>query len=99
MVRGGARINAGAKPKWKTGKTKTIRVPEFLAEHLLDYAKKCDQCPSLILSESSKVLNLSGILIHTLNNKKFVYISDLIKLGYDIKPSRLALAVSLETNS
>lgn len=30
------------KPKWKSGKTRTIRVPVTLADQLLDYAHKLD---------------------------------------------------------
>jgi hypothetical protein len=97
MVRGGARLNAGAKAKWKHGKTKTIRVPEVLVDQVIDYAKKLDDQQVSVFSESSKVLNLSGISVYMLSGKKFVYVSDLIKLGYDIKPHRLAIAVSMES--
>ena len=99
MTRGGARLNAGAKAKWKHGKTKTIRVPEVLVPQILEYSKKLDDQEVLVFSESSKVLNLSGISVYALSGKKFVYVSDLIKLGYDIKPHRLALAVSMESKS
>jgi hypothetical protein len=98
MARGGARLNAGAKAKWKRGKTKVIRVPESLADQVLDYAKKLDDQQVSVVNESSKVLNLSGISVYTVSGKKAVYVSDLIKLGYDIKPHRLALAVSIEFN-
>ena len=98
MTRGGARLNAGAKAKWKHGKTKTIRVPEALVDQIIDYAKKLDDQQVPVFSES-KVLNLSGISVYILSGKKFVYVSDLIKLGYDIKPHRLAVAVSMESKS
>lgn len=99
MARGGARSNAGAKAKWKHGKTKTIRVPEVFADQVIDYAKKLDDQQPSVFSESSKVLNLSGISVYMLSGKKFVYVSDLIKLGYDVKPHRLALAVFMEVKS
>lgn len=99
MARGGVRLNAGAKAKWKHGKTKTIRVPEVLVPQILEYSKKLDDQEVLVFSETSKVLNLSGISVYALSGKKFVYVSDLIKLGYDIKPHRLALAVSIESKS
>lgn len=98
MARGGARLNAGAKAKWKHGKTKVIRVPESLADQVLDYAMKLDNQQVFVTTESSKVLNLSGISVYTVSGKKAVYVSDLIKLGYDIKPHRLALAVFIEPN-
>lgn len=99
MTRGGARLNAGAKAKWKHGKTKTIRVPEALADQVINYAKKLDDQQVPVFFESSKVLNLSGISVYVLSGKKFVYVSDLIKLGYDIKPHKLAVAVSMEFKS
>lgn len=97
MSRGGARSGAGAKSKWKHGKTKTIRVPELLADSVLEYAKTLDSSISLEFlsnSESAKTcLNLAGVSIHRLHGKSFVFIEDLIKLGYDIKPLKLYSAV------
>lgn len=43
MSRGGCRSGAGAKPKWKHSKTKTIRVPVDLADQVLEIAKMIDQ--------------------------------------------------------
>jgi hypothetical protein len=43
MARGGVRSNSGAKGKWKHGKTKLIRVPEELADQILEYAHKLDE--------------------------------------------------------
>lgn len=59
MARGGARLNAGAKAKWKHGKTKTIRVPEVLADQILEYSKKLDD-GSIIenVSQSESVTNI-----------------------------------------
>ncbi|MGK7898276.1 MAG: hypothetical protein AB4372_32845, partial [Xenococcus sp. (in: cyanobacteria)] len=54
MGRGGYREGAGGKPKWIHGKTKTIRVPEVLADkilelsHMLDEGKIIDDVLSLI---------------------------------------------------
>ncbi len=48
MPRGGLRPGAGGslehliKPKWKSGPTQTIRVPQTLTKQLLDYAHKLD---------------------------------------------------------
>jgi hypothetical protein len=42
MPRGGSRLGAGGQFKWNYGKTKTIRVPESLADRVLEYARKLD---------------------------------------------------------
>jgi hypothetical protein len=43
MPRGGARPNSGPKSRWRDGRTKTIRVPEALAETLLALAREWDR--------------------------------------------------------
>ena len=43
MSRGGARQNSGPDPKWRHGKTQTIRVPIALADQILAMAKKLDE--------------------------------------------------------
>jgi flagellar biosynthesis/type III secretory pathway protein FliH len=40
MPRGGAREGAGRESAWNNGKTKTIRVPEALADRVLKYARQ-----------------------------------------------------------
>ena len=45
------------KPKWKLGKTKTIRVPIAIADKVLAYAHQLDEGHSLVSSESSEVLS------------------------------------------
>ncbi len=42
MPRGGKRENSGPKPNWNLGKTKVIRVPEIIADLLIEVAKKID---------------------------------------------------------
>jgi hypothetical protein len=108
MTRGGARLNAGAKAKWKHGKTKTIRVPEVLVPQILEYSKKLDGESNIEKVTQSKTvpgitgtgllvidntLNLSNISIHRFKNRSFVFIEDLIKAGYEIQPSKLAAIV------
>lgn len=103
MPRGGVRVGAGGRFKWKHGKTKTIRVPEILAKQILDYAEKLD-CGVIIEHETqsnsvtgipvtenelSKVIDFSGISIYRHKQKSFVFLEDLIKLGYEIKPKLL----------
>lgn len=36
------------KPKWKSGETRTIRVPIALADQILDYGHKLDESPSQV---------------------------------------------------
>ncbi|GAB4212680.1 MAG: hypothetical protein OHK0012_07380 [Synechococcales cyanobacterium] len=43
MGRGGARPGAGAKGSWESGRTKTIRVPESLADDVLELARRLDE--------------------------------------------------------
>ena len=103
MARGGVRSNAGAKGKWKHGKTKSIRVPEALAEQVLEYAHNLDENAIIeFVTESkinssltfdsvtnSKTLNLSGISIRVCNGKSAVLLEDLVKVGYTLYPERL----------
>lgn len=96
MTRGGARAGAGSKSDWKSGKTKTIRVPEVLADRILEYAKQLDQdfvepTTELVIESvtASKVINLSGISVQTHNGKLVVYLEDLAKAGFEILPSSL----------
>lgn len=108
MTRGGVRLNAGAKAKWKHGKTKTIRVPEALADEIIEYTKRLDSegiienvsqsktvpgIPGTKLLVTDNTLNLSNISIHRFENRSFVFIEDLIKAGYEIQPSKLAAII------
>ncbi|MEG3882043.1 hypothetical protein QT972_32285 [Microcoleus sp. herbarium7] len=94
MVRGGRREGAGGQFKWKNGKTKTIRVPESLAEQILELARKLDEGISIIDHDTpSKVLDLSGISIRQHNGVIAVYLEDLVKAGYQILPERVSQLV------
>lgn len=103
MARGGVRSNSGAKGKWKHGKTKSIRVPEALAEQILQYARNLDE-NAIIESETesktdytsisdsvaeSKVLDLSGISLGKLKERTFVFLDNLLKSGYVLLPDTL----------
>jgi hypothetical protein len=94
MTRGGAREGAGNQTTWKSGKTKVIRVPEVLADRVLEYARSLDENnDSLDLAPEpvtqSKVVNLSGISIQIHNGKLVVYLEDLVKAGFEILPASL----------
>lgn len=89
MTRGGKREGAGIRPTWKHGKTKTIRVPEELAEQILEFARKLDSEAIIESDTQSNVLDLSGISIRACNGKSAIYLEDLAKAGYEILPERL----------
>lgn len=90
MPRGGKREGAGGKPTWKNGKTKTIRVPVVLAEEVLKIARELDDRSVIEHDTESKVLDLSGITAPEIRGKRFVFLQDLVRLGYEIKPEKLA---------
>lgn len=89
MGRGGYRENAGSKSSWNYGKTKVIRVPVALADQILEIARILDSGKALEDVTASKMVNLSGISIHQLKNGPAVYIQDLLKAGYKIRPLAL----------
>lgn len=97
MPRGGYRPGAGGKSAWKHGKTKTIRVPDALAEKILQIARVLDEqdSESIVVrarqkpETESKVLDLSGIAIHSHKYGPAIYLTDLLRAGYEIKPDRL----------
>jgi hypothetical protein len=94
MARGGRREGAGGQFKWKHGKTKTIRVPEVLADQILEFAKKLDEGINTIDYDTrSKVLDLSGISLRQHNGIIAVHLEDLVKAGYEILPERVSQLV------
>jgi len=90
MTRGGKRPGAGVKPTWKNGKTKTIRVPIAIAGQVLGLARELDEKGFIECDTVSKMVNLSGVAVSQLKGKTFVFLQDLIKEGYEIKPEKLA---------
>lgn len=108
MPRGGKRVGAGGKFKWNHGKTKVVRVPESIAEKVLEYARAIDLSPlpsSVTQSENpcyddvtkSKVIDLSGVVIRSHSNQPAVLLADLISAGYKITPERLMQSPSLRS--
>jgi hypothetical protein len=43
MPRGGRRENSGRKLKWNLGKTTAVRIPEAIADTILEVAKRLDR--------------------------------------------------------
>lgn len=93
MPRGGYRENAGGKPTWISGKTKTIRVPIVLADRVIELARKLDEGRRIDDVTKSKYVDLSGIAIRDCNGRDAVYVEDLLRAGYTVRPVRLVDAV------
>lgn len=89
MPRGGRRDGAGGKHKWIHGETKVIRVPIQLADRILEIARMLDEGVPLDIVTGSKTLDLSGISIHQAQNGAMVYLKDLLKANYKIRPIAL----------
>jgi hypothetical protein len=94
MVRGGKREGSGSKPGWKNGKTKVIRVPEVLADQILQYARELDEgkIKNIDAKEITSMLNivdLSGISMIAVSGEMGVKLSDLVKRGYQLMPKRI----------
>lgn len=98
MPRGGAREGAGGISKWKHGKTKTIRVPEALADKVLVIARLLDANPlsydsvtgSNLAVTGSNVIDLSSVQMTHVNGEIAVKLEDLVALGFTLQPQSLA---------
>ncbi|HYX19179.1 MAG TPA: hypothetical protein VE944_33490 [Nostoc sp.] len=89
MPRGGRRDGAGGRYKWIHGETKVIRVPVQLADRILEIAKMLDEGVPLDSVTGSKTVDLSGISIHQGQSGAIVYLKDLLRAGYKIRPIAL----------
>lgn len=96
MPRGGYRLGAGGKPTWKHGKTKTIRVPITLVDEILTIARILDEGGIIEHETKSKMIDLSGIIVPEIRGRRFVFLSDLVKVGYEIQPLKWAEQVRAE---
>lgn len=101
MTRGGYREKAGGVSTWKHGKTKTIRVPIDLADEVLRLARELDEGKVILAPQKqyfdtvteSKVLDLARVSIRQANGVIAVYLEDLVKAGYELRPPSLAAMV------
>lgn len=89
MPRGGYRPGAGGKSKWIRGKTTVIRVPEVLADEVLRVAKLLDEGKTVDDVTQSKHLNFSGVSVRLINGRAAVFVEDLIKANFKIRPLEL----------
>jgi hypothetical protein len=90
MARGGRREGAGGKYKWIHGETKVIRVPVALADQILAIARILDEGRSLEDVTPSKTIDLSKVTVKYLKDGPVVYLRDLMRSGYKVKPLTLA---------
>ena len=100
MPRGGKREGAGAKPKWKHGKTKLIRVPVALADQVLELTEMLDNGYEVgrldiieTVTKSDKVIDLSGISLTHLSGVLAVKLEDLVSSGYKLLPEAISVTV------
>lgn len=101
MPRGGYREGAGGRPSWRHGKTKPVRVPEALAEKIIEIARILDEEGSLQSVETeieSKIIDLTGVAILYSKSGPVVRLADLIRVGYEIKPERLTRNLKVNTS-
>lgn len=89
MPRGGYREGAGGKPKWIHGKTKTIRVPEALADKILELAHRIDEGYPVGDYTKAKYIDLTGVVVKNVRGEAAVFIEDLLKAGFKVKPIKL----------
>lgn len=86
MARGGYREGSGGKPKWIRGKTTVIRVPEVLTDEITRVARLLDEGKSVDDVTKSKYIDLTGISIRLIGGKPAVFLEDLLKAGFKIRP-------------
>jgi hypothetical protein len=87
--RGGKRDGAGGKSSWNYGKTKPVRVPVALASKVLEIARILDDGDLDQDVTGSKVIDLTGVAVRQARDGAVVRLSDLIRLGFQIKPDGL----------
>lgn len=74
---------------WIHGETQQIVVPIALSEQILTIARMLDQGESLERLVRSRTIDFSGIPIKYLKDGPAVYLKDLLKAGYKIRPLSL----------
>ena len=96
MARGGFREGSGGKPKWIHGKTTVIRIPEALSDEVLRIAKLLDEGKTVDDVTKAKYLDLSGVLVRTVDGALAVFLEDLLKANFKIRPIELVDRVRKE---
>lgn len=89
MPRGGYREGAGAKAKWIHGKTTVVRVPESLVDEVLRVAHLLDEGKTVDDIKKSKYIDLSGISIRLVEGRPAIFLEDLLRSNFKIRPVEL----------
>jgi hypothetical protein len=89
MKHGGKRKGAGRKSQWIRGKTVVVRVPEVLSEEVLRLAHLLDEGKTVEDVTRSRYLDLSGVPVRYVEGRPVVYIEDLLKKGFKVRPLKL----------
>lgn len=89
MPRGGYRPGSGSKPKWIRGKTTVIRVPEVLTDEVLRVTKLLDEGKLVDDVTKSRYLDLSGVSVRLVDGRPAVFLEDLLKAGFKVRPLEL----------
>lgn len=89
MPRGGYREGAGGKSTWIHGKTKTIRVPEVLADRILELARRMDEGYPVGDYTKAKYIDFTGVSVKNVRGQAAVFIEDLLKAGFKVRPIKL----------
>lgn len=88
-MRGGKRAGAGRSFSWIHGKTKVIRVPESLAERVLEVTRLLDEGRTVEDVTKSKYIDLSGAPLYQIEGQPAIVLKDLLNLGFKIRPLKL----------
>jgi len=88
-MHGGKRPGSGRKSEWIRGKTTVIRVPEVLADEVLRLAHLLDEGKSVDDVTKSRYLDLLDISVRQLQGRSFVFLDELLKAGFKIRPLEL----------
>jgi hypothetical protein len=88
-TRGGKREGSGGKPSWNHGRTKPVRVPIALADKIVEIARILDRDGGDFSVTASKVIDLTGVAVRQSRGGAVVKLSDLVRVGYEIKPDGL----------
>lgn len=83
---------------WINEETQQITVPAVLANQLLKIARILDEGQSLEQFIRPRTVDLSGISIKYLKDGPAVYLKDLLKAGYKIRPISLVDKLRKDTD-
>jgi hypothetical protein len=89
-MHGGKRSGSGRKSDWIRGKTTVIRVPEVLVDEVLRLARLVDQGKPVDDVTKSRYIDLSGISIRQEKGRSFIFLDDLMRAGFKVRPLDLA---------